>query len=586
MNKYYDNTNDESTNNYAVRVTILTIFLSTFVAYCFLWVQQKKKKASTPCFAKQRIPMAGGANFLLGHLTLLHGKGDFQKGYEMVYENPADPSSGLCSLWFINRPTLSVLLARHVKTVLSVSSYREPVRLLNLHNDRFLGEKALTSLNGKPWRVYRSAVHKSFTPSALKQSQKCIHVVGNTLVKAILSKIILQNDGRKEDRGKEGNGRKIPAAYKHPVLPLMKMATIDVFGLAIMDVDFQCCEKLELTPVASAFEYLAEEYTRRLGTPWNPASWLYKLPTKANKMHLEKRTFIRRFIAEQIDLAQAKIKKGHDSSKDNDSEGANLLTNILLTAEAEAAKQVGNFKGNDISKSAILDLVMTLLFGGYDTTSITLSYALYMMATHPDIQKECLREIDAVFPNLTNKEEEDSFVLEDPARQLPYTHAVVLETLRIYPPAPVTVRTLEKPIELDGKVFPQGTNVMVPIWSIQRDERNFLRPFEMNPTRWVRHRETDVEGESMWEEQPYSEKAENEEDRISCANRDAFCVFAAGARNCVGRKLALQEAVTLLAILVRKLKFEVVEEGYEVKPKLCSVVQQPHDGLPMLISPR
>lgn len=513
--------------------------------------------------------MAGGANFLLGHITVLHGKGDFRKGYEMVYETPADPSSGLCSLWFINRPILSVLLARHIKAILSGSSYREPIRLIELHNDNFLGEKALTNLNGKQWRVYRSAVHRSFTPSALKQSQKCIHIVGNTLVKAILNNILFQKDGKKEEsEAFEPSTEGKNPVYKGPVLLLMKMATIDVFGLAIMDVDFQCCEKLQLTPVASAFEW-------RLGTPWNPASWLYTLPTEANKRHLQKRKFIRDFVGKQIDRAQMKIKNGHDGSNNDNSEGGNLLTNILLTAERES----------DVSKSAILDLVMTLLFGGYDTTSITLSYALYMMATHPDIQKECLKEIDAVFPNSTSKEE-DVFVLDDPARQLPYTHAVVLETLRLYPPAPVTFRTLEKSIELDGKIFPQGTSIMVPIWSIQRDARNFPRPLEMAPTRWVRRRDMKMEGESKWEERSFREEEMYGEDAIPCANRDAFCVFSAGARNCVGRKLALQEAVTLFAILVRKLKFEVMEEEYEVIPKLSSVVQQPNDGLPMIITPR
>jgi cytochrome P450 len=241
---------------------------------------------------------------------------------------------------------------------------------------------------------------------------------------------------------------------------------------------------------------------------------------------------------------------------------------------------------------------MTLLFGGYDTTSITLSYALYLMAIHPELQKECLEEVDSVFvgdtctnthASLDQSEVQNLFVLDDPIRQLPYTHAIILETLRIFPPAPVTVRTLEKPMELDGKVFLQGTNIMVPIWCIQRDSRNFPKPLEMHPQRWVRRRKADiVHGESTWEERPLENEEEGNEDTAipPPGNRDAFCVFAAGARNCVGRKLALQEAVTLLAIFVRSLKFDLVHEGYKVTPKLCSVVQQPHDGLPMIISLR
>jgi cytochrome P450 len=574
--------------------TLSLVALSSLGLYGYLWIEQKKKKAATPCFKEQGIPMAEGANFLLGHITLLHGDGDFRTGYKRVYEAPADPSSGICSLWFVTRPTLSVLLSRHVKMVLSTSSYRESNALMDQHNHNFLGPKGLTALNGKQWKVYRSAVHKSFTPSALKQSQRCIHIVGNTLVRSLLEKI----RGTHDTKSINLSSGSVEGSIREAVLPLMKMATIDVFGLAIMDVDFQCCEKLELTPVASAFEFLAEEYTRRLRTPWDPASWLYKIPTKANRRHTEQRTFIRGFIATQIGQAKDKIKREDEAGGGNGQTyhdeaggGAELLTNILKTAAAEAAKD-----GSDgVSESGILDLVMTLLFGGYDTTSITLSYALYLMANHPEIQQECLKEIDMILPKLTETESSmdngnDMFVLDDPVRQLPYTHAVVLETLRLFPPAPVTLRTLEKPMELDGKVFPERTNIMVPIWSIQRDARNFPQPMEMHPTRWVTRRKTTVDGESDWEERPYKENTTNDDggegQLIPPADRDAFCVFAAGARNCVGRKLALQEAVTLLAVLVRNLHFTLVEEGYEVTPKLCSVVQQPEHGLPMIISAR
>lgn len=557
-----------------------------------------KKKVATPCFKEQGIPMADGANFLFGHIICLNGNGDFRKGYERVYETPADPTSGICSLWFVSRPTLSILLGKHVKAVLSTSSYRESNPLMDRHNHNFLGPKGLTALNGKQWKLYRSAVHKSFTPSALKQSQRCIHIVGNTLVRSLLQKIQQEEHNTTTIRSVGGEG-----SITEAVLPLMKMATIDVFGLAIMDVNFQCCEKLELTPVASAFEFLAEEYTRRLKTPWDPASWLYNLPTKANRHHLEQRTFIRGFIATQISRAKDKIKDenegvGNGSSgtgrlhDEASSGGAELLKNILKTAAAEAAKE--NVKTNEaegVSESGILDLVMTLLFGGYDTTSITLSYALYLMATHPEIQQECLKEIDMIVPKTPRAtslpDDNDSmFVLDDPIRQLPYTHAVVMETLRLFPPAPVTLRTLEKPMELDGKVFPEGTNVMVPIWSIQRDARNFSRPLEMIPTRWVSRRQktTVMDGESDWEER--SPKDDHDDSSVPPGDRDAFCVFAAGARNCVGRKLALQEAVTLLAVLVRNLQFTLIEEGYEVTPKLCSVVQQPEHGLPMIISVR
>ena len=72
---------------------------------------------------------------------------------------------------------------------------------------------------------------------------------------------------------------------------------------------------------------------------------------------------------------------------------------------------------------------------------------------------------------------------------------------------------------------------------------------------------------------------------IAAANRDAFCAFSGGARNCVGRVLAMQEAVTLLAFLLRDLKFECLSD-YKLEPTLSSFVQKPADDLPMVIKPR
>ena len=503
-----------------------------------------QKKADSEIFPN--IPFAPGAHWLVGHLVMLRNKDDFERGYKHVYVDYADPKTGVCSLWFVTVPAVNVLLGHHVKSVLAASSFRKPVGLLKAHNDNFLGSKALVTLMGKDWRKYRSAVHKSFTPAALKEAQSSIHQVGKTLVGSLLS-AIADNTAK---------------SMEQPILPLMKMATIDVFGLAAMDIDFECCKELELTKVAYAFEHLNQEFARRLATPLNPFSSLYWLPTKANKRHRSQRNIIRQFIAHQI--AQTR-KEMESRTSENKSNNANtLLANILRTAEQDM---------EDFSDEAIGDIMMTLLFGGYDTTSITLSYALYLLATNPTIQSECVKEVETVFTA-------DEEFTED---ELPYTRAVVLEVMRLYPPAPVTARNLEKPMELvPGTILPKGTMMLVPIWSIQRDERNFERPLEMLPERWVKRAANNGSGKgSLWEDRP-SDDIQSSPD-IPPANRDAFCVFSAGARNCVGRKLAIQEAVTLLAHLVEKLKFEALEE---VKPVLSSVLQQPDRGLPMRISAR
>ena len=133
-----------------------------------------------------------------------------------------------------------------------------------------------------------------------------------------------------------------------------------------LDIDFGCCAQLKLTAVANAFEYLTKEYTRRLSSPWNPSTWLYWLPTPSNRRHAAQRKVIRDFIQQQIVQTRESTFGGG---------GTTVLSNILKTADTD-----------EISDEAIGDIIMTLLFGGYDTTSITLTYALYLLSKHPDIE--------------------------------------------------------------------------------------------------------------------------------------------------------------------------------------------------------
>jgi cytochrome P450 len=95
--------------------------------------------------------------------------------------------------------------------------------------------------------------------------------------------------------------------------------------------------------------------------------------------------------------------------------------------------------------------MMSLLFAGYDTTSITLTYALYLISQHALVESRCLDEINSL----------SSF---DTLDDLGYCRGALYETLLLFPPGPATYRTLQKSIELRGGiVIPAGTKGFVPI---------------------------------------------------------------------------------------------------------------------------
>lgn len=624
----------------------------------------------------------------------------FVRGYERVYVDHADPETGMGSYWFFHIPCVSLLRGKDARKVMLSSSYRRSAWLVNNHTKQFLGQKALLTLMKKEWRYFRNAVHKSFTSEVVKESRPFVYQVGKLLADVLVKKTKNSNSNESSSSGyicnnnssrssstmgttmvedesvsdydsEDGAIRASSPTLSVPstgaavvgdiisVLPLMKMAAIDVFGLVALrsnGVDFGCTQNLQLSPIASAFDYLTMEYTRRLKRPWDPLSFLYGIPTKANRDYRWKRNLIREFISEQIAQTRERIaeckaadatnsyNRNHDDKKQFD-----LLTNLITAADSEKLKSQQQAEGckrmdDKADDEALGDVLMTLLFAGYDTTSISLTYALYLLAKNPIKRVKCLEEIDAVLDSndrdSQNNHNDNQTTLPPGPDELPYTKAVVLESLRLFPPAPSTARTIEKPTTIGGEnggggggsrnnissngtdstssntttksrkvTLKEGQMVFLPIWSIQRSALNYPRPNDMIPERWVRKKRSTDNGAaaSLWEVRPeddgrkghgvdrgdaannidMDEEYENDDDSsIPPANRDAFCAFAAGARNCVGKNLAVEEAVILLACLIRKLSFELVSETYEVSPSIHAVVQQPKDNLPMIVRPR
>jgi len=599
----------------------------------------------------------------------------FVRGYQRVFCDHADPETGMGSFWFFNVPTVTVLRGKDAKKVMRSSSFRKPFTLFNNHTKKFLGNKTLLVLMKKEWRYYRKVIHKSFTSEVVKQSRPFIYQVGNTLADTLLVRIAQSESKETEQECSSDDDSEdwIPisscplftpaeAGMTSPIrtLPLMKMAAIDVFGLVALrsnGVDFQCTRNLQLTPIASAFDHLTTVYTNRLKRPWDPLSFFYSIPTKTNRDYISKRGMIRSFISDQITQTRARIAKTNDCNKNHDCEVGryDLLTNLIKAADSEKGKL-----DDESHDEALGDILMTLLFAGYDTTSISLTYALYLLAKNPNKKAKCLEEIDAVLGSEINFGDTNRKTIPPGPDELPYTKAVILETLRLFPPAPSTTRSIEKPTTIGGdggggrspnniggsdngarlttissdtknpttnssnknkvKTLAEGQMVFLPIWSIQRSELNYPRPTEMIPERWVRRKRGECNGTSaetpcgyskisLWEVRPEDDshkediinieatsnrnenintEVEDDDDdtTIPPANRDGFCVFAAGARNCVGKNLALEEAVILLACVVQKVSFELVSETYEVSPSLHAVLQQPDDDLPMIVKRR
>eukprot|EP00456_Euglypha_rotunda_P006284 TRINITY_DN110734_c0_g2_i1.p1 TRINITY_DN110734_c0_g2~~TRINITY_DN110734_c0_g2_i1.p1 ORF type:complete len:177 (-),score=25.07 TRINITY_DN110734_c0_g2_i1:10-540(-) len=121
-------------------------------------------------------------------------------------------------------------------------------------------------------------------------------------------------------------------------------------------------------------------------------------------------------------------------------------------------------KNEEVTTTRLRDFVMNFMIAGRDTTACCLTWFFYEMGLHPEIEAKVLEEVTRV--QKQTEEEGFSFV-----SQLPYTEAVVLETLRLHPPVPNDGReALHDDILPDGTPIKQGWQLQFAPYAFNRNE--------------------------------------------------------------------------------------------------------------------
>jgi cytochrome P450 len=190
------------------------------------------------------------------------------------------------------------------------------------------------------------------------------------------------------------------------------------------------------------------------------------------------------------------------------------------------------------------DEVVTLLSAGHETTANALTWIWYLLARHPEVAARLVAELQVVLGD------RDPTTADLP--RLKYTEQVVLEVLRLYPPAYGMGRLALEPIELGGYLLPVGTTCFLSQWVSHRDERYFPQAEEFRPERW-------------------------ENDLARRIPKFAYYPFGGGPRVCIGSTLAMLEAVLVVATVARRFRFELVAD-HPVVP-WPSITLRPRNGV-------
>jgi cytochrome P450 len=178
-----------------------------------------------------------------------------------------------------------------------------------------------------------------------------------------------------------------------------------------------------------------------------------------------------------------------------------------------------------IDRELIIDESVVMLVAGRDTTSITLSWSLYFLATRPALQDELFAEFQAVVGDAGSE------IDETQCRALKLHNAMMREVLRMRPPL-VTLERLvvEDGVSLLGQPIPKGTAVLANVMGVGLSEELYDQPLEFNPYRWL--------------------------DETMLEKRHAFgwVPFSAAARSCIGQKMAVLEYAILLANIISRFR--------------------------------
>ena len=163
--------------------------------------------------------------------------------------------------------------------------------------------------------------------------------------------------------------------------------------------------------------------------------------------------------------------------------------------------------GKPMSHRELIDEVMSLIVAGHETTAAVLNSVWYLLSQHPEVERKLHAEVDATqLPDL-RLQSVDS---------LHYTHQVVLEALRLYPPVWTLSRRCIHADRLVGYPVPAGADLLMSPYVVHRHPEYWTDPEEFRPERFA-------------------------PEVISGTHRYAFIPFSAGPRHCVGETFALYE---------------------------------------------
>ncbi|KAL2528182.1 Cytochrome [Forsythia ovata] len=331
---------------------------------------------------------------------------------------------------------------------------------------------------------------------------------------------------------------------------LFQRLTFDTTCILVTSYDPGCLSiEFPDVPFAKAMDDAEETIFLRHVVPDFLWEFQRKIGFGAERKLKEAWEVLDRIIGKYISMKRVELKSRNDEDC-----AADLLTSYISTEEHENQ----DLKQDD---KFLRDTVLNLMLAGRDTTSSALTWFIWLVSTHPEIERKIRDELRSAMP-AEEAEKYRIFQVQELGK-LVYMHAAMCESLRLYPPVPFQHKE-----PLQAEFLPSGDfvhpkmKVIFSLYAMGRMESIWGKDcLEFKPERWISERGT-IKHEPSYK----------------------FLAFNAGPRTCLGKEVAFTQMKAVAATIIHNYQVEVVK-GHKIAPN-CSIILYMKNGLKVRISKR
>ncbi|KAM7345239.1 cytochrome P450 4ad1 isoform 2-T2 [Cochliomyia hominivorax] len=373
----------------------------------------------------------------------------------------------------------------------------------------WLGDGLLTS-SGARWLKHQKLYMSAFDAQAIEGYMKVVNKTGNKFVKK------LKDYADKEEM--------------FDIQPMVRKCTLDIVcenatGIPSHSLDNKPTEmQKSITDLCDIIQERTFSIVKRFDTLFHLTPHYGKQKRALGSLKTE--------IQRIVEQRRCQLQNNNMEADDMRATDTVLkpFLNVLLKAKLD---------DRELNFREIYEEISTFIFTGHDPSAAALSFTLYTLSRHPEIQQNAYEEQQRVFKGKSLNEMKLCEASLQDLEQMSYLDLVIRETLRLYPAVPLIARTNRNPIEINDTKICKRTTVIMCLIAMGYNEKYFENPCEFKPERFANITKDQNKGIEAFKSVP----------------------FSAGPRKCIAEKFASYQLKALLSLILRHYEILPAKDG-------------------------